>query len=63
MIASETLVIEKLVFYHEKTVSCAEEKYNLENFKAYKNNLMEVEELLMKTIAKFKIIEINNSNH
>jgi DNA-binding transcriptional regulator GbsR (MarR family) len=63
MITSETLVIEKLVFYHEKTVSCAEEKYNLENFKAYKNNLMEVEELLMKTIAKFKIIEINNSNH
>jgi DNA-binding transcriptional regulator GbsR (MarR family) len=61
MLESEKFVIEKMLHYREKTISCAEEKCNLENVKAYKNHIMEVEELLMKTIAKFKIIEINNS--
>jgi hypothetical protein len=48
--------------YREKTISCPEEKCNLENVKAYKIHISEVEELLMKTIAKFKIIESINSN-
>jgi hypothetical protein len=61
MLESEKFVIEKVLHYREKTISCAEEKCNFENVKAYKNHIMEVEELLMKTIAKFKIIEINNS--
>lgn len=62
MLESEKFVIDKMLQYREKTISCPEEKCNLENVKAYKIHISEVEELLMKTIAKFKIIESINSN-
>jgi DNA-binding transcriptional regulator GbsR (MarR family) len=63
MLESEKFVIDKMLLYREKTISCAEEKCNLENVKAYKNHIMEVEELLVKTINKFKLIEINNNSN
>jgi DNA-binding transcriptional regulator GbsR (MarR family) len=44
-----------------ETVSCAEEQCNMENVKAYKAHVCEVEELLIKTIDKFKEIERNNT--
>jgi DNA-binding transcriptional regulator GbsR (MarR family) len=61
MVESEKFIIDKMLQYREKTISCPEEQCNLENIKAYKNHITDVEELLMKTIAKFKKIEINNN--
>ncbi|MEM8520948.1 hypothetical protein [Flavobacterium sp. PL12] len=57
----EKKIIDRLIDYREKTVSCSEEQYNMENVKAYKNHVCEVEELLIKTIDQFKEIEKNNS--
>ena len=57
----EKQIIDRLIDYREKTVSCSEEQYNMENVKAYKNHVCEVEELLIKTIDQFKEIEKNNS--
>ena len=57
----EKKIIEKLLSYREKTISCSEEQCNLENTKAYKKHVIEVEELLVKTINKFKEIERNNT--
>ncbi|RTZ03373.1 hypothetical protein EKM02_00615 [Flavobacterium sp. RSP49] len=57
----EKQIIEKLQSYREKNISCPEEQCNLENTKAYKKHVIEVEELLIKTIHKFKEIENNNS--
>ncbi|WP_338644632.1 hypothetical protein V5J73_07510 [Flavobacterium sp. KS-LB2] len=59
----EKTIIDKLINYREQTVSCAEERCNMENVKAYKIHVGEVEELLMKTIDKFKKIEINNGKN
>lgn len=56
----EKKIIDKLQAYREKTISCPEEQCNLENTKAYKKHVIEVEELLIKTITKFKEIENNN---
>ncbi|WP_035672288.1 GbsR/MarR family transcriptional regulator [Flavobacterium sp. 83] len=63
MLESEKVVIDKLIHYREKTISCPEEKCNLENVIAYKSHVTEVEQLLMKTIAGFKKTETNNNNN
>lgn len=57
----EKKIINKLISYREQTISCTEERCNMENVKAYKAHVCEVEELLIKTIEKFKEIEKNNS--
>lgn len=57
----EKKIIDKLITYREQIISCTEEQYNMENIKAYKSHVCEVEELLMKTIDKFKEIERNNT--
>ena len=62
MLESEKNLINKMLHYREQTISCPEEQCNLENVKAYKNHLEEMEVLFMKTIANFKIIELNNNN-
>jgi len=55
----EKEIIERMLSYREKTASCPAEKCSLENVKAYKMHVLEVEELLHKTIDKFKEIEKN----
>lgn len=60
MIDFEKEIIERMLCYREKTASCGAELCNLENTKAYKEHVTEVEELLKRTIDKFKIIENNN---
>ncbi len=60
MIVLEKQLIEKILAYREKTISCPEELCNLENVKAYKTHILDVEKLLAKTIEKFK--EIENTN-
>ena len=62
MLESEKTIIDKMLNYREKTISCPEEQCNLENLKAYKSHILDVEQLLMKTIAEFKTIEIKNNN-
>ena len=54
-------IIEKMLAYREKTISCEEEQNNLENAKAYKIHVLEMEDLLIKIINKFKITEQNKS--
>lgn len=66
MIEHEKLIIERMLVYREKTASCDAELCNLENTKAYKEHVLEVEKLLLKTIARFKEIEKNRdqfNNH
>ncbi|UFH34809.1 GbsR/MarR family transcriptional regulator [Flavobacterium acetivorans] len=60
MIKWEQQIIDKMITYRERTISCAEEKTNLENIKFYKSHIEQVEELIMKTISEFKDIESIN---
>jgi DNA-binding transcriptional regulator GbsR (MarR family) len=60
LIDSEMVIIDKMVDYREKTAACPEEKCNLENVKAYRTHVIEVNKLFTKTINEFKIIESNN---
>lgn len=63
LIDSEMLIIDRLVSYREATVSCPEEKCNLENVKAYRTHIIEVGKVFSKTINEFKKTEINNNNN
>lgn len=59
----EKEILGELLNYREQTVSCPEEVRNMENIKAYRTHVLEVEGLLKKTIQKFKEIEhINHKN-
>lgn len=58
----EKEIIERMLSYREKTASCPEELCNLENTKAYKSHVLDVEKLLKKNIEKFKQIEKSNLN-
>lgn len=62
LIDSEMVIINRMVDYREATVSCSEERCNLENIKAYRTHVIEVEKVFIKTINEFKQIEINNNN-
>ncbi len=53
----EKQVLNRLLAYREQTVSCDEERRNMENIIAYKEHVQEIEDLFGKTIKKFKEIE------
>ncbi|MFP9112931.1 GbsR/MarR family transcriptional regulator [Flavobacterium sp. RHBU_3] len=57
MIAFEKGIMEKMLDYRSKTVSCQAEKFELEKSKAYKEHILEMEALLNKSIERFKEIE------
>jgi DNA-binding transcriptional regulator GbsR (MarR family) len=61
MIDFEKEIIEKLTVYREKTISSPEEQLELSNIQAYKLHILEMEELLLKTINQFKAIEKKQS--
>lgn len=63
LIDSEMEIITRMIGYRQETVSCPEEKCNLENVKAYRLHVMELEKLFTKTINEFKQIENSNKNH
>tara|TARA_R110000868_G_scaffold142045_2_gene359128 strand:- start:13064 stop:13555 length:492 start_codon:yes stop_codon:yes gene_type:complete len=63
MLESEKVIIDKMIHYREKTISCPEEKSNLENVIAYKSHIIDVEQLLLKTIDGFKKIETQNQSN
>jgi len=62
MIEFEKVILDKMLSYREKTASCAAEKGDLANAKAYKDHVLEMEELIKKTIEKFKEIEKLKTN-
>ncbi len=59
MLDFEKEIIEKLIAYRGKTIISPEERIQLDNIQAYKLHILEMEELLLKTINKFKEIEKN----
>lgn len=62
LLASEMEIINRMIVYREHTASCPEEKCNLENVKAYKEHVNEVEKIFLNTIQKFQETEIKNKN-
>lgn len=60
IIDNEKILVEKIISYREKNISCTQEKINLQNSYAYKEHLIKVEEVLNNSIHKFKEIEIQN---
>ena len=60
MLKSEQLIIDKMIHYREKTVSCTEEQFSLENVRFYKTHLEQVEDLIVRTISEFKETETLN---
>ena len=60
LVDSEKNLIDRLLTYRKNNVSCVQEEINLQNGLAYKEHILQVEELLINTINKFKQIEIQN---
>ncbi|WP_369753761.1 GbsR/MarR family transcriptional regulator [Flavobacterium sp. WC2409] len=60
LIDSEMTIVNRMIIYREHTASCPAERCNLENTKAYKIHLNEVEISLKKTIEEFKTKETKN---
>ena len=60
LIDNEKILIEKVITYRENNNSCPQEKISLQNSYAYKEHILNVEELLNNSIKKFKEIEIHN---
>ena len=61
MIELEKTIIDRMMHYREKTVSCPEERCNLENMQEYKKHVLNVESILTTTIQRFKEIENKNN--
>ncbi|WP_294820685.1 hypothetical protein [uncultured Flavobacterium sp.] len=58
MIEFEKMIVDRMLAYREKTASCKAELGDLERTKAYKEHVLQMEELLTATISKFKEIEL-----
>ena len=61
MIDLEKAIIDKMLHYREKTISCPEERCNLENLQEYKKHVLNVESILENTMKRFKEIEAKNN--
>lgn len=57
IIDAEMTILNRMIDYREHTASCPEEQRNLENVRAYKTHVNEVQRLFLKTIKKFQEIE------
>jgi len=57
MIAFEKEIMERMVSYRQKTLSCNADEFELEKTLAYREHIMQMEELLTNTIKKFKELE------
>lgn len=53
----EKKIIDKMLTYRQKTISCSEETLNLEQGTVYKEHIQKVEDLLKKSISEFIAIE------
>ena len=59
IIALEKEIIDKMLSYREKTAKNPQEICNLQNVREYKEHVLQMEELMFKTIDKFKTLENN----
>lgn len=57
IINSEKEIIDKMISYRTKTLSCVQEQQSLDNTKAYREHMVKVEDLILDTIETFKQIE------
>lgn len=62
IIDGEKMMIERLMQFRKKNISCVQEEINFQNMCAYKEHVLQVEQLLLSTINKFKSIEIKNQS-
>lgn len=62
IVDGEKMLIDKLMHYRKKNISCVQEEINFHNMCAYKEHVLQVEQLLLTTINKFKSIENNNQS-
>lgn len=63
MIDLEKKIIDKMMSYREKTISCEAEKANLENMHEYRKHVLNVESILESTVKRFKEIENKNNQN
>jgi len=61
IIGFEKEIIKRMMSYRQKTATTAAELDNLEHTKEYERHVLQMEELLLRTIKKFKEIEKNKS--
>lgn len=59
MIEFEKMIVDRMLAYREKTATCKAELTDMDRTQAYKEHLLQMEELLTNTINKFREIEIN----
>jgi DNA-binding transcriptional regulator GbsR (MarR family) len=57
MIAFEKEIMDKMLDYRRKTITCQADRFELEKSIVYQEHVLEMEALLNKTIEKFKQIE------
>jgi hypothetical protein len=57
MIAFEKEIMERMVSYRQKTISCNADEFELEKTLTYREHILQMEELLTNTIKKFKELE------
>ncbi len=62
IIDGEKMMIDRLMQFRKKNISCVQEEINFQNMCAYKEHVLQVEQLLLSTINKFKSIEIKNQS-
>lgn len=60
LLKNEKILIDKIIQYRQKNVSCQLEAINLQNSLAYKEHILQIEQIFVNTITKFKSIESNN---
>lgn len=62
IVDGEKMLIDRLMQFRKKNISCVQEEINFQNMCAYKEHVLQVEQLLLSTINKFKSIEIKNQS-
>lgn len=60
MITFEKKLIDKMYAYRQKTYSCEGGKFDLEKIKAYKQHMLDMEQLILKSINEFRELEKND---
>jgi DNA-binding transcriptional regulator GbsR (MarR family) len=60
MIAFEKKIIEKMHSYRQKTFNCETGKYDLEKIRIYEQHILDMEQLILKSINDFKELEKND---
>lgn len=63
LVNNEKTLIDRIIQFREKNISCTQEKINLQNSYAYKDHMLKAEQLLTNTINKFKDIEVKNQSN